>query len=333
MPHFPKPFFRAARGLWYVQLNGRQHNLRPDKDAAFRRYHELMTEPPEKPAVRSDLIVVVVDAFLDFVQLHRAPDTYRWYKDRLQLFSNYIPPSLTLAQLSPFRVQQWIDSYPDLAAGSKRNYARAIQRAMRWAEEQGYVHRSPLAHFKKPRGGKREQVVAAEEYAKLLENTKDQESKDLLTVTWETGCRPPESLRVEARHVDLADAGWVFPASEAKGGRIPQVVYLTPKALEITRRLMVRYPEGPLFRKTDGVPWTPDACNCCFNTLKKKLGVRYCLYALRHTWMNRMLMNGVDALTVAVLAGHCDPSTLAKTYKHLSHSPTFLLGQARRASA
>jgi integrase len=334
MPHFPKPFFRPNRGLWYVQLRGKQHNLGSDKDAAFRRYHDLMNQPAEKPAVvKSDSVIVVIDAFLDFVQLHRAADTYRWYKDRLQLFTDFIPAALTLAQLRPFHVQQWIDSYPDLTAGSKRNYARAIQRAMRWAEEQGYVDRSPLAHFKKPRGGKREQVVSADEYAKLLAKTKDQEFKDLLTVTWETGCRPQESLRVEARHVDLANARWVFPASEAKGGRVPRIIYLTPKALEITQRLVKKYPDGPLFRNTDGVPWTPDACNCRFNTLKKKLGVRYCLYALRHTWMNRMLMSGVDALTVAVLAGHCDPSTLAKTYQHLSQSPTFLLGQARRASA
>jgi hypothetical protein len=49
--------------------------------------------------------------------------------------------------------------------------------------------------------------------------------------------------------------------------------------------------------------------------------------------MNRMLTSGVDALTVAILAGHRDPSTLAKTYQHLSQSPRFLLAQARRASA
>lgn len=37
MPHFPKPFVRRARGLWYVQLHGKQINLGPDKDEAFRQ--------------------------------------------------------------------------------------------------------------------------------------------------------------------------------------------------------------------------------------------------------------------------------------------------------
>ena len=39
MPHFPKPFFKKARGLWYVEINRQQVNLGPDREAAFRQYH------------------------------------------------------------------------------------------------------------------------------------------------------------------------------------------------------------------------------------------------------------------------------------------------------
>ena len=35
-----------------------------------------------------------------------------------------------------------------------------------------------------------------------------------------------------------------------------RVVYLTDRALEIVKRLMLVYPEGPLFRNSDGEPWT-----------------------------------------------------------------------------
>lgn len=31
MAHYPKPFFRAPRGLWYVQIDGKQINLGPAK--------------------------------------------------------------------------------------------------------------------------------------------------------------------------------------------------------------------------------------------------------------------------------------------------------------
>ena len=48
--------------------------------------------------------------------------------------------------------------------------------------------------------------------------------------------------------------------------------------------------------------------------------------------MNRLLKKGVDSLTVAFLAGHSDPSTLAKVYAHLSQDPQYLLNQVKRAA-
>jgi integrase len=124
----------------------------------------------------------------------------------------------------------------------------------------------------------------------------------------------------------------MFPASESKNKRTPRVVYMTPKAMEITRRLAEKYPQGPIFRNMDRRPWTPYATSCRFTRAKKKVGVKVSLYALRHTWMNRMLINGVDAFTVATLAGHSDPSMLAKHYAHLSQAPGYLSQQAMRAT-
>jgi hypothetical protein len=107
MPHFPKPFFRPTRKVWYVQIDGKQVNLGPDQAVAFETYHTLMASrsvSPAAPEARtqappSRLVVVLVDEFLDFVQKHRAADTYRWYRDRLDLFCNSIPADLTCDQL------------------------------------------------------------------------------------------------------------------------------------------------------------------------------------------------------------------------------------------
>ena len=85
MSHFPKPFFRAPRGVWYVQINKKQHNLGPDRKRAFELYHDLMRQP-QPQRVAADSVVAIIDAFLDWCQKHRAPDTYVWYQSRLQLF-------------------------------------------------------------------------------------------------------------------------------------------------------------------------------------------------------------------------------------------------------
>ena len=154
-------------------------------------------------------------------------------------------------------------------------------------------------------------------------------------VAWECGPRPQELLRIEARHVDLKNGRWLFPKNEAKGKRRARVVYLTESAIEISTRLMVKHPDGPLFRNTQGRPWKPCSANCRFQRLKKKLGTKYCLYAFRHSYATRLLQSGVDALTVAVLMGHSDTSMLGKVYQHLSHDPSHLreqLGRSRKSS-
>ena len=386
MPHYPKPFFRKSRRLWYVQINGRQHNLGPDRDKAFELYFGLMQQPKESPLVVGESVVVLIDQYLDWCKQHRAPDTFEWYRWRLQLFCDSIPENLTVSDLKPFHVQEWIDSRTSWGSGSKRNGCKAVQRAMRWAEQQGYIERSPIAHMQKPQMGKREIVITDSQFAELKELSRDRSFTDLLQVTWDTGCRPQESLRVEARHVDAAGSRWVIPVTEAKT-EIVRVVYLTESALDITRRLCEQYPAGPLFRNSRGGVWTKDSVNNAFHRVqirkgklmmgelgseptsaeidakirtlapnrkvqgverpktaselrqeaKKKLtnkkasdlAPRFCLYHIRHTWMNRLLRSGVDAMTVAILAGHSDPSVLAKTYQHLSQSPDYLLRQVR----
>jgi integrase len=332
MKKFPKPWFRPTRGLWYVTIDGHQHNLGPNRDEAFRRYHEMMARP-ERRRVAANSLLAVIDAFLEWSQKHRSAATYEWYRSRLEMFVRSIPADLRADELRPLHVQQWIDGCHGVSSGTRRNYCRSIQRALHWAEQQGYIDRSPIAHMEKPPGGKREMVLSVDEFQSILAVTRDREFRDLLWVTWETGCRPQESLRLEARHVDLANSRWVLPQSEEKMGRIPRVIYLTETALEITERLLHTYPVGRLLRNTRGVAWTTDAVNCRFGTLKKKLGKRYCLYALRHTWMNRLLTSGVDGITVAVLAGHADTSTLARTYQHLSQNPTYLRQQLGRLTA
>jgi integrase len=385
MPQFPKPFFRKSRKLWYVQLDGIQHNLGPDQEAAFAAYHDLMRQPREKSPVRSDSIAGLIDSFLDFTEKHRAADTYEWYQSRLQRFLDRYP-DLTVRELKPFHIQEWIDSYPKLSGGSKRNLCRSIIRAMNWAAKQGYIDKSPIAGFEKPPGGKRERVITDAEWRDILAVVPDPNFQDLLLVTWETGCRPQESLIVEARHVDLQNSRWVFPVSESKTD-LPRVVYLTDQALDICKQRMERFPAGPIFRNASNKPWTTEAVNCAFIRIQIRMGLRtkqakkidkaavtafaailkptrrvkgkdvpkakaelmdearrklryreavkhapkFCLYNIRHTWINRMLTTGVDALTVAILAGHADVSTISKTYQHLSQNPKFMLEQAKRA--
>ncbi len=88
---FPKPFFRSARKAWFVQVGGKQIKLGPDRDEAFRRYHEIMGQPDTPQAqVDSSSVVGVLDAFLDWCQKHKAGRTYDWYRDYLESFGRHL---------------------------------------------------------------------------------------------------------------------------------------------------------------------------------------------------------------------------------------------------
>ena len=272
MSRTPKPWFWKERQSWFVTIRGERKNLGPDKREAVEEFHRLMCRPCKKSPLRADFVVAIIDQFLDWVQKNRAEATYRWYQDPLELFARRYP-GLAVDELKPLHVQQWIDSYPDLAPGSKRNYARTIVRTMAWAEEQGLIERSPIARFKKPKAGVRQTVITPEEYAAILDLVPNETMRDLLTFAWETGARAAECLAIEKRHVDLSSHRIVFPIDEEKMQRAPRVIYLTDAAEEIVRRLVLQHPSGPIFRNSNGTAWTTEAVNCAFVALQIHTGL------------------------------------------------------------
>lgn len=387
MPKKPEPWWREDRQAWFVQINRKRHNLGKDKKKAWQRYFELMAQP-QKRVIASDSLAAIVDAFLDWTSRNRSPHTYEWYRYRLQRFVERYP-RLRADELRPFHVETWADDHVQCVT-SRRNYLRSVKRCLKWAKKQGYIDSNPIADMEVPAAEGKEAYIAPDEFAFFREFVRSDSLRDLLDVTYDCGCRPQELLRVSAAEVDLANQRWVFPRSGSKGKKLSRVVYLPNSALAITERLLTRQNGGPLFRNSNGRPWTTDAVNSgllavrmrigkCemkkrseaistddINTLipqlkptkvvkggvfeksaaelraeaKKKLTYKragelappFSLYALRHSWATNALKKGVDPLTVAILMGHEDPSTLSKVYQHLSLNPEHMLKQARRAA-
>lgn len=184
MPHFPKPFFKKSRKLWYVEIDRRQIRLGADRDEAFRRYHQLMTESRDRDAAPESL-AAIVDAFLDWTKKNRAPNTFEWYRYRLQRFIESYP-DFKASDVRPFHVETWVDSYT-LSRTSRRNYLRSVKRCFKWATKQGYLEKNPVADVEVPSADHREVSVTQKEFDELLSFTRDDALADLMIVTWETG--------------------------------------------------------------------------------------------------------------------------------------------------
>lgn len=58
--------------------------------------------------------------------------------------------------------------------------------------------------------------------------------------------------------------------------------------------------------------------------LARQHGVKFACYDLRHGFANRLLVNGIDHVTVAALMGHADGTQVARTYQHVDKQQDYL---------
>lgn len=224
-----RPWFRKGHG-WCVQHNGKQIALGRDKKQAFATFHQLMAKRREQAPVVADgrSFLAVCEACFDWTQRNRAPRTYAWYVDRLQSFARHlhgVAPNVLAHEIRPYHVTNWIAGHDGWTPTTRRASIIAVQRCFRWAEKMGLIDRSPVRSIEKPSAEARDRVITLGEYKRLLGATEDQAFRDVLTVAWETGCRPQKLRCVEVSHVDRKADRWVFPPPEAKGKRRPRIVY------------------------------------------------------------------------------------------------------------
>jgi integrase len=365
----PKPFFRKQTGTWYVQIGKKQHNLGPYEQVAKQKYHALMAG--RQPVTDDTTVYAVLFQFLGWNKEHREESTHEFYKRHIVSFAEQIGETLTVGALKPFHVTSWVNEHYSKSrkvdgkkvAGVGDNYRRSairsVQRAFNWAVEQGYLATSPIAKVKKPAYKPRDVILTPEQWSQLVaaleaRGPNGRAFLDLLMLMRQTGCRPIEARKAEARHFDRKNRCLVFERHESKGHGGDKtverrVVPLTDVAFEICRRQALKNSTGPLLRNTHGTPWTASGMKEWFKRLdarrykepsSTRVGFRMSAYAIRHTWATEALENGVDPITVATIMGHKDLTQLMKTYQHIEKKRDYLrkalhqaLGEGKRTEA
>ncbi|MCE9567116.1 MAG: site-specific integrase [Planctomycetes bacterium] len=336
-----KPYFRTFDGWWYAQVRvgakRKQIKLVKGKEKeqeAYQAFCRLVADHDgDAPAPRAITVAVLSDLFLDHSQKHHKPDTFALYKHFLQDFCDLHGRKMA-AEIKPFHVSRWLDGHATWK-GCRPNAIASVKRAFAWASAEGLLDKNPIQSVKKPATGKRDRIVSKEERDEILTAIKDEEFRNFVIAMQETGCRPSEVARVTAADVNLEVGVWVFQKHKTAGKtNRPRVVYLTTVMLELTRKLIAKYPGGPLFRgPRGGRPFSRNGIRCRFRRLRAKLphlaGV--VSYSYRHTWATEALVNGVGIAQVAELMGHTSTEMVSTTYGHLADKLSHLREAAQKA--
>lgn len=334
----PKPWFRASKNAWFVELGGKQIRLAKGRESereAYDAFYRLMSARPEHlPPPDKITVARLCDLFLDHSQRHHSPDTYALYRHFLQSFCD-AHGRLPAAAVKPFHLSRWLDANPSWDA-ARRHAVMAVKRAFSFADQQGVLTPNPVRHVAQEPVRRRTRVLTKDEQAEILAAIKDEPFRQFVLAMIETGCRPSEVARVTAADVNLDLGVWVFHAHKtAKKTGKPRVVYLTPAAVELTRDLVAKFPDGPLFRgPRGGRPFSRNNVRCRFKRLRDKLPhlEHFVCYNLRHTYATHALLNGVGVAQVAELLGHTSTEMVSKVYGHLAGEVAHLREAAKRAA-
>ena len=311
----PKPFFRNQTQSWYVKVSKRFVPLGKDESKAWEKYYAIMGN--RLPTTPDTKVEQLLGKFLTWVEKHRALATYEWYVRYLASFRNHVGSSLTVINVKPFHVTEWLDAIPG-GDNHKNGAARAVMRAFNWAVKEGHLGINPVRGVERPPAHGRVAYLTPVQWRAVMEELKDADPfKDFLSFLRETGCRPQEARHAEARHFDPINKQLLFPVKEAKGKREPRIIPLNEKARAIIARLALANPDGKLFRNAHGNPWKCFSLNCRCAKLRKKLGFKIFPYAVRHTFITDALLRGVDPVTLAHIVGHKDATMILKIYQHI----------------
>ena len=328
-----KPWYRASRNAWYVQVDGRKVRLADNEEDAWTAFYRLMHERG-RLVVDADTLSFgeLAEQFLEDCQANRKPTTYDWYVRFLDDFDACYQG--TVANLTPSHVNAWLAKHPDWSPATRRGGIVAVKRAIHWGiKDRRIVKSDPLSALKRPDGGRREVCAGASDLAAIVAETDNAFAAFVLAVR-ETGARPGEVRTIEARQFDAKAGTWTFqPAECIKRSKRPRVFYLTPAMVVLSSALSEANPTGPMFRNSRSKPWTANAVRCRMRRLRAKgvIAEGTVVYSFRHGYATDALANGVTTAELAQLMGHRDTRMIDEFYGHLDQRGERLKAAARKA--
>ena len=333
----PQPFYKHSRNTWYLEVDGKQHNLGPDREEAFALYHELMVAHGQGKLGRNPKASQLVLAYLSWAKnpKHMKSTTYEWYKYHLDLFLAHRSAKVKLRDFTISEVEDWLDDdYGHVGVTTRGHGIRCIKRVFNWAEKRKKIGDNPLRHLERPtirsRQGKTMSDEQWEAFYTDVAEADDQPFLALITVLRLTGCRITEFKQIQAKWFDRKARFWVFPdaddddAHECSKKLLGRRVPLDDVSFAISEQAANLHPDGRMFQPKKSFEWKNSNVNRRCKRFSDRLGFRIYPYMLRHTFATNALERGVNVLVLKDLMGHKDLTMLSQVYAHVEEKKKLL---------
>jgi integrase len=331
----------------FIRGDGRGSELK-----ANASWHMLLQREQAKVKGGDNLVAVVLDLYLDEVARLHPPltgekESAKLKKER-RTFQSFLDlfPKLTVNDLTEEHIDKWFAAHPEWESSSTRKtYLSSLTAAFNWASRGRKGKRLiPTDHplhemdldlltnkaYHRRRGS---QTKVDDHVHVFLVNNVPEDFRQVLFALRHTGTRPGNICKVTAANFREGPGVWVFEEDTRREGDTVHKTYdatqealfvpLTEVLVELCKRLKEKYPDGPLFRKADGEPWTAQAIADRFISYRdrfRSMGVpipETCFaYCYRHQTATGSLARGESDALVAAMLGHQGARTLHKHYNH-----------------
>ena len=305
-PANPQP--RLKRGYWIVRIQGKDHHLGKDQRKAMVKFHRMMADRlsggivPGRPTTVAGVAEV-------WIRQHPSTFTKRWLRQFIEFAGREHLDSVSLDLLHNFHDHLLRSTYRRrdmngaLYGDSKPYKARTVGQylkgavcVMRLAAKRRWCEMPDVPKTAKPgfvdRGTERVEL-----WRKL--DAIEGPAGRILRFIAATGCRPGEAINLEWSHVHLDHRVCVLPEHKtaAKTGE-PRVLALTDEAIAELRSVP-RADGARVFPNLSGGSYTVTRV---WALSRKHLGIN--TYALRHTFAQSCIDDGIAPETVTKLLGH-----------------------------
>ncbi|MFC9762744.1 tyrosine-type recombinase/integrase [Rhodococcus jostii] len=247
------------------------------------------------------------------------PNTAIHRRGQLERLLAYLGKPLLQAQ--PVDLEKWQRSL-SVSASSVMTYTSHVRAFYAWALEVELISADPARGLVMPKIKKRMPRPIPEEDLRtaLITAQHNHQLYCWMLLAAFCGLRASEIAKISRGDLRIEKSGGGYLTVNGKGGH--QRVVRVPREVVVELR-PVLHQSGPIFRRRNGDPYSPNYLSQQASEHLQSLGLSYTLHTLRHRFATVMCDMGADVRDVQQLLGHQD---LATTTLYVAHN-------ARRAGA